>query len=275
MHASELAQLAGLVSYHGPVFLRAAVGLTADRLEPYWTASKCRLERWQRGLKAACEVNRSPRDVDRVPGLIEEILLSEVLTRVWSALVIAVDRAGGANEASPLVRNIFTGHQEARHRTLRLLLSETGLPLEEAVQLNRLRRRAERWTDLLLGHLWQEEADGELAFDRRRAADFASDHRDDRVAQVSPHAWPLLFASLQAAFQQRLDARSPNFDLNEQIASGILACFGPDLFDGIGTVHSLWVVRLMAMTSDTQGLLADLLELETPGAEGSLSPRRF
>ena len=114
MHASELAQLAGLVSYHGPVFLRAAVGLTAERLEHYWTASKCRLERWQRGLKAACETNRSPRDVDRLPGLVEEILLSEVLTRVWSALVISVDRAGGTTEAGPLVRSSYHAGEQLR-----------------------------------------------------------------------------------------------------------------------------------------------------------------
>jgi hypothetical protein len=244
--------------------VRATESLTAERLERYWTASKCRLDRWQRGLKAACDPARPAHVVERVPGLLEEILLSEVLTRVWAALVLAFDRRHGTSDVGPIVRSVYGGHQEARHRTMRLLLSETGLPIAEAVELNRVRRRAERWTDLLIGHLWEDEADGELAFDRRRAADFAADLREDRHTQ-SPHAWPLLFASLQAAFQQRLEPHSPNADLNEQIASGILGCFGPELFDGIGAVHSLWVVRLLAMTSDTQGLLADLLEMETPG----------
>ena len=52
----------------------------------------------------------------RLRGVLEEILVSEVLTRVWTAVLCAHDACRGAEEAGPAARSVLLGHIEARHR---------------------------------------------------------------------------------------------------------------------------------------------------------------
>jgi hypothetical protein len=83
-----------------------------------------------------------------------------------------------------------------------------------------------------------------------------------------------MLASLRAAFRQGPSSSSPNADLNAQIASAILSCFPPELFDATGLFRSLWLSRLTSTTCDAQGMIEDLLALDTrrPGGQGGLLP---
>jgi hypothetical protein len=157
------------------------------------------------------------------------------------------------------------GHMEARHRVLSLMVRGCGIDAEAALKLNRLRRRAERWTDLLVGRLAGAYDVSEFAVDPQRAKDFAPD----------PFfaSWPLTMASLRAAFQRGLSPESPNADLNARIAAAILSCYPWELFDSIGLLRSLWMMRLTNITEDTQGMIEDLLALEHPAAERTAGGR--
>jgi hypothetical protein len=270
MHARELVELAAIVSAHGPVLVRGTRHLSATSLEQYWTASKCRLDRWGRSLKGfvsyAEDVGEQRRQAQwpLVRGVCEEILTGEVLTRVWTAVLCAYDRQHGDEEAGAVARSVLTGHLEARHRVLTLLVRSPVIEAEGAVKLNHLRRRAERWTDLLVGYLVGLEDVSQFAVDPERARDFAEDLRYRSNLQGGRHAWPLVLASLRAAFGEGLCAVSPNADLNAAIASSILACFQPELFDSTGLFRSLWLTRLANVTNDAQGMVADLLALDLP-----------
>ena len=261
MHARELVELAALLSAHGPVLIQSGQRIPADSIQQYWTASKVRLDRWAWSLR-----NFADRADEYAPhcraqwppirGVLEEILTGEVLTRVWTAVLCAHDRRRGADEVEPVARSVMTGHMEARHRVLNLMVRGRGIDAEAAVKLNRLRRRTERWTDLLVGHLTDTYDVSEFAVDPKRAKDFAEDL----------HAWPLLMASLRAAFQRGLSPDSPNADLNARIAAAILSCYPPELFDSTGLLRCLWMMRLTNITEDTQGMIEDLLALEHPAA---------
>ena len=136
------------------------------------------------------------------------------------------------------------------------------------MKFDRLRRRAERWTDLLVGHLAGMHDVSEFAFDPRRASDFAEDWRYRCGLQGSRHAWPLVLASLRAAFQPVLSPESPNAELNARIAASILACFPAELFDSTGLLRSLWLMRLTNIAEDTQGMIEELFKLERPAPTG-------
>jgi hypothetical protein len=156
------------------------------------------------------------------------------------------------------------------------------------MKLNSLRRRAERWTDILVGHLAARAEKGtgpicrngpsgashkldqspfplpsfcvlEFAADPRRAEEFAAELRDQGAADRLKFAWPLLLASLRAAFQRGLDAPSPNAELNAKIAASIIACFPAELFAGTGLFHSVWMMHLMNVADDAQGMIDQLL----------------
>jgi len=51
MHAHEFVELAALVAAHGPVVVRQEGRLSPTSIEEYWTASRSRLDRWNRDLK--------------------------------------------------------------------------------------------------------------------------------------------------------------------------------------------------------------------------------
>jgi len=270
MHARELVELAAIVSAHGPVLVRGSHPVSATGIEGYWTASKCRLDRWARSLKAFSTVTdpqQRRRQWPNVRSVLEEIITGEVLTRVWTAVLCAHDWHRAADQAEPVARSVLIGHLEARHRVLTLLVQRSALEAEAAVKLNRLRQRAERWTDLLVGYLLGLHDVREFAIDPDRAQDFAADLRYRSDLTGGRHAWPLVLASLRAAFRQGLSPHSPNADLNTQIASSILACFPAELFDSTGLFRSLWMLRLTNVTNDAQGMVEELLATGTTGAE--------
>jgi hypothetical protein len=264
MHARDLMELAAIVSAHGPVLVDAQ-SLSERQIEQYWTASKCRLDRWGRSLKQFVQAPPAAGTRERyarwqsIAGVCEEVLTGEVLTRVWTAVLCIYDRRRGQAELEPVARSVLIGHLEARHRVLTLMVRGPGVDAEEAVKLNHLRRRCERWGDMLVGYLSPLHDIGEFAFEAARARDFADDLHYQARLRGGRHAWPLLLASLRGAFRRSLSQESPNADLNAQIGGAVLACFQPELFDSTGLLRSLWLHRLQAATDDAQVMIDDLL----------------
>ena len=285
MHSRELIELAALASAHGPALLRSSSPFLAiEGLGQYWAASKCRLDRWSRVLRASMPsdsqtsahasaffqtLHQAPPSDGHLKSVLEEILTSEVLTRVWTAMLAAFDQRRGCDEHSPIARTILLGHSEARHRALLLLVHGPGVSSHDALTLNRLRRRAERWTDLLIGHLSIEHDVSEFSANPALAREFAEDFRHHRGWSLDGQAWPLAMASLRAAFRQGISDRCPNSDLNRQIAAGVLACLPPDLFDSTGLLQSLWMARITHAADDAQGLIAEMFAADAAPAHPS------
>jgi hypothetical protein len=284
MHARELIDLAAVVAVHTPVLLRAARDIPEESVEAYWVASKCRLDRWGRALKKLTASNSSgavtPNSAEHraFRGILEEILAGEVLTRVWSAAMCAYDRARGTDRMEPVARSVLIGQIEARHRVLTILVGRCGLTAEEAMRLDALRRRTERWTDLLIGYLAAGHDVREFAADPDRAGDFADDFVQQRRQEGGRFVWPMVLASLRAAFHEWLEPVSPNPDLNAKIAASILVCFPPEVFDGAGMMQSEWLLRISHITSEAEGMLEELLaEIPSPTGNqaGTTSRERF
>jgi hypothetical protein len=265
MHARELVELAAIVASHGGLLARDPSRLAAAGLNRYWAASKCRLEEWGQRLKrwtvaahaGSPSANRAAWPSIR--SVLEEILTGELLTRVWTAAVCAHDRLHKVDDGEPLVRSVFIGHQEVRHRVLTLLAHGPGIDVEQAMQLDQLRRRSERWCDMLVGYLLEFGDVSEFAVDTARARDFAADLHDQSQLAGGRHAWSLVQVSLRAAFRHDLAPVSPNADLNAQIAAGVLACFPEAAFDSTGILRTLWAARLAEAADDAQGLIEALL----------------
>lgn len=265
MHARELVDLAAVVAAHAPVLLRAASQVSEQSIEAYWMASKSRLDRWGRTLKRIASLMQcgdlKPNSAEHrlFRGVLEEILASEVLTRVWSAAMCAYDRAYGADQMEPVARGVLIGQIEARHRVLTILVGNTGLTAEESLRLESLRRRSERWADLLVGRLAMEHDVCQFAVEPDRAREFADEFAQQSRCRGGRFAWPLVLASLNASFREWLEPASPNPDLNAQIAASILTCFPSEVFDGLGTVPSPWTLRIAHLTNEAEGMIEELL----------------
>jgi hypothetical protein len=272
MHARELVDLAAVVAAHTPALLRSARNIPEESVEAYWVASKSRLDRWGRALKRLTTVVQAGGLKPNSPehrafrGMLEEILAGEVLTRVWSAAMCAYDRAHGADQMEPVARSVLIGQIEARHRVLTILVGRSGLTAEEAMRLDALRRRTERWADVLVGHLAAEYDVSQFAVDPDRARDFADDFAQQHQQEGGRFAWPMVLASLRAAFCEWLEPASPNPDLNAQIAASILTCFPAEVFDGIGTIQSEWSLRISHIAGEAEGMIEELLGEAPPSS---------
>lgn len=260
-----------MVAVHGPVFIRAG-RISDSAIEQYWTASKARLDSWTRSLQQYAEAQQSANELvsneaamilawRSVRPVLDEILTSEVLTRVWTGVACAYDHRRRSREVEPIVRNVYMGHLDARNRALNLLVYGRGFNTQEAVELNRLRRRSERWCDMLLGYVVGDEPLDEFSFEPSRTRDFASDIIGELNRPLSSFGWQLVLASLRAAFREGASDDSPHAELNQQISSAILACFSGDLFDSTGVFRTLWMERINHIASDAEGMIEELLAL--------------
>jgi len=175
-------------------------------------------------------------------------------------------------DIAAVARSVLVSHLEARRRTLQLMLRGRNKGVRHVLVLNRLRRRAERWTDLLLGYIMRQCDVSDVAFDAARCRQFATDIQGQPSSAADRWAWPILLASLRAAFQHALGGRSPNADLNARICNAIVGCVGADLIQADACLRSLWHVRLAALTSETEELIRQLLTPDepTPGFSYSL-----
>jgi hypothetical protein len=251
MHAHELADLAALAAIHGQQ-LTTVDAATMDRvLAPYWKASRCRLDRWCRSLALATRHSDSGPWTKNEIGTIEEILVSDILTRIVAALATAHDEHHSASESAPVARNIFKSHLDVKRRAMALVVAPHR-DQQRAEEFLALRRQCERWTDLLLAYIAPHAPVDEFAADPGRVGDFAFDAREHiRSGTSTSMAVTMVIAGLRSSLNPRTTKRSPNSDLNLEIASALVGGFSPDHFDSHGHLRSTWLDRLARPVSDT------------------------
>lgn len=264
MHVREYPAVALFLAAEGQVWIKTGRELPSVSLAQYWTASKCRLDRWGRALREYRELQHSRATVQtswrNVRALFEEVLVSEMLTRIWSGLVSILDRTGG--DAQPMAASVMAGHIEASNRVLDLLNSGRHAPPGPSAEINQLRRLTERWTDLLLACLSSAGDVSTVCYDAHRTQEFAAEFAAYDRPATWRQAWALLSASLRGAFQNRLAGDAVNGDLNNRIVGAIVGCFPHEAFDSSGAYRSLWLQRITSSAADTEFLVNDLLASE-------------
>lgn len=267
MHSRELVELAALVAVHSPLLVNGRGRLSNVATEQYWTAARCRNDRWLRLLRQLANAShQSPLPATlsyaRVRPVLEEILASEPLARIWTATASAYDRARGDADLEPIARNILAGQLDARCRLLQLLAENRVIDLPSGVALNQLRRRLERWTDLLLAHLSPLIDTAEFAFEPGRARDFADDLEHEDATADRHFTLQLMLSSLRASLNGVFADRSPNADLNYRISTAMLAYLGEQPAATTGLVRSAWLDRITRTAGDAEGMIDELLRLE-------------
>lgn len=273
MHVRDLAELAALVCIHRRQFAGASPTAVDDSLELYWTASRCRLDRWCRSLRQLTQTTTVSPARPWSPGatqLIEEIFVSEILARTVAAVLAAHDRYHQRTESEPIGRNVLAGHLDARRRALRLLASPVHAGSDHAERLGALGRRCDRWSDLLLAHLLPTVPVDQYAANPARAQDFALDAcARPQSATTERGATAMLLAGIRTSLEAMVEVDSPNADLNVAVAAAVIGCFGPELFDSFGLLRSAWLERLQTVPDETLALIHQWCQ---PAVEPAAAP---
>lgn len=275
MHSLELVDLAAVVAVHGPALLYQREMLPEEAVQAYWLASRARFDRWHRSL-ADCRHLIDSQAFEDIRtwwktngGLLEEILLSEPLTRVYATLAAVLDENRDHEEVAPIAHSVYVTHLEARSRALRMLLDCQVVSLDSAVMVNKLRRTVERWCDALLGHLVADSPQtGErYSFEHSRFRALAHD-----VAQL-PHGasrdaagW-LMAAALAQSLRTSVRPEAMYPEQNRAIADSVIMCLRPDLFDSVGIYKSLWLHRLQRGAEQADRVLSQLAQADISGCD--------
>jgi hypothetical protein len=275
MRAYELVELSALIAVNGQAFLEGRGRLPDSSIGQYWSSSRNRFDRWAVALKRDLERLRAGEKATPViwrhaRPVLEEIFTGEMLMRVWTAVACAHDRRAGVSYVSPVVRSVFLGHMEARNRALNFMFYAQDHDLAAVLDINRIRHRCERWTDMLLAYLVPFCDVKSVAHDAKRVADFAEDACGQLRRSNEEQVWRLLRLALRSTFGRSLAKLSSNADLNAQIASSILACLQAERFDATGTLDSLWMERLETTTADAEAMIEDLLAEDGPESASAI-----
>ena len=261
--AKEFVEMATVLVDQGLLAVHQMDRLSASSAEAYWSASKCRIERWAetfQHFRAARTKSGAGRAWLAMRPWFDEILITEILTRVWTAFTTVCEASSHEKLIEPIARSVYVGHLEARQRLLRLLVDERDLDSKSANSLDRIRRNAERWSDILLGYLMIHHDVSQFAFDADRVNDFADGIHTERQENKSDDlSWSLLQASLKASFGPAKTSVLPNADLNRDILYGVFGAFGPDFYDAIGSFASLWRCRLDHIANDAEVMIQQLI----------------
>ncbi len=266
MHAAQLAEIANWAAFNADTLIAQPSAITAEKCSQYWSQSKCRQNRWMIALKIfEQDVESDDCTHDPWPAIeivVQEIFLSEMLTRVWSAAMVAHDREHNVNELTGVAHSVHIGHMEAKNRGMRLLLCENAINPELFERLNALRRKVERWTDLLLGQLEDNMAASQFGFQPKRVRDFYQEFSEGSRQDNQTRRF-IYAASLAEDLREMTVGFPANPKINAQIAGGLMACFPADRFDSLGLPKSAQMLWMEKSSLEAQMLLDDLESLET------------
>lgn len=248
MHASRLVELAAAVaSFHRPL-IEQDVAAEFWSAEHFWVLSRARVNEWSRLMKQ-CQRTRNESSDRFQPHmfwkatapLIEEILLSEVCTRLWCATLTIIDEQRLHGELAPIARSVFVTNLEVRRRALRLLLFARGLQGIETTPINRLRHHCESWTDTLLSQLSMTRLAQQFGYDKRAIQQRVNQQRG-KSARMNSIRKSIDQVGLRYGLAARKPFQNVCPELNSEIATGILACLPPTGFDGCGSPSLSWSV---------------------------------
>jgi hypothetical protein len=191
--------------------------------------------------------------------VMEEVLVTEMLTRVIAALALGIEAESEADEVAPVTHAVYLTHLEARNRVQQIMLFGRGNSVQDAVRLNRLRQGVERWTDAMIGRMSVGGTEAiQYAIDRPRAAEFAQEMRCyGHGAARNTAAW-LMNASMHDTLSRRTSEQAALPEANRAVARSVMLMLRPDLFDSVGVLKSLWLHRLQIGADRTDRVLDEL-----------------
>jgi len=276
MHATNLAEVASWVAFNTNLLIKQSDTLSSDNCSQYWSQSKCLQNRWMIALKMfELDVEKNNSSHDPWPAIeiiVQEIFMTELLTRVWSAIMVAHDQQHGNEELTGIAHSVHIGQLESKNRAMRLLLTADSVDPDTFERLNGLRRKVERWTDLLLGQLQDNQTAVQFAFQPKRVKDFyeeflESSPSDNQTRRV------LFSASLADDMKPFTTQYAANPEINRRIAASLMGCFSADRFDSLGMPKSAQMLWMEKSSDDAQLLINDLDALDNPPPPVSTNTR--
>ena len=278
MHAIQLLEI-------GKCFASCCSTLTTLRSPPseqacqdYWLANRFRHESWIKHIRqhqdriSKVSVQQRIQQWQDIVPLLQEILLTEPLSRTVAFYSKLSEQRGVESELSFAADSAFTAHQEARMRCLNLMVFGFGIPAELVRQLNHIRLACETYNDQVLSLMPDGTELGAASNQRWRFQPAKIDRLDRGQHSIQKRTvageaylrlrsqwisnWFLQTCALE------LDYRSWSSQHNRDIARGLLGMIDSENFDSFGVLQGASFARLQQPSSEQSPVQPK--ELEEP-----------
>jgi hypothetical protein len=244
LNIQQTIEVAALISAHSAHLIEHAPALPERPLGEYWLHSRNRLSAWLSCFEKHASQHGDEAGWDRWQGVCEEVFQADILSRVWGAVLTAADRHRKLTLAEPIARNVMIGQMQARHIALRSMVDAGSGHSKRISQIDKVRRRSERWTDVLLGHLVLRYDVDDFAFDASRAREFGEEQTHHEIRRAQSPAWELIFAGMRVAFSAQTVRTTTRDAHHRDIVNTVLRTFPADAFEADGPFKSLAHLRI-------------------------------
>lgn len=191
MNQRDLVEAAAIIARYADLMSHSDHPLDTESIEEYWVACRRRWRNWMTREMTAQSFADSAL-------LAEEIMVSEMPTRVWTGVYYIHCLHHPNPEGLRMVRQALKWNIDVRQSTLQGLIdAHHRTELSGLLRLDRIRRRVERWTDFLIGTMSRHGVALNLAFDPDRCRNNSESLHDHPTAEA---VWPLTIAGLTRSF---------------------------------------------------------------------------
>jgi len=252
-------ELAALVSKQSDQVIETPQQLPESAIQDFWVHSQRRLFDWMRQLvRYPVEIESSSavgrrRIWRRTESLLVDFFVSDVLARVWAAVLTAADQRQCQQRTEPLARHILAGYLQTRYLALNLMVSGPDVPPDRLREVNRIRRKTECWTDLLLGPLVVRYEVKNFAVNADRALQFGQDQLSHRDSDVSNTAWNLILLSARLTFPARQPLSPIHSICQRKISDAVLSTFPADAIHDFSLLKSIRQTGLSFHAAHSEG----------------------
>lgn len=262
----SLAEVAWLVSRVGRQMIESQSEPSPQALRDFWQNTRQLQRSWDRVLNDA-EGAKQPGQLEE---LAAQLFTSELLARVWATVLAGIDQRTGRNDLTRIANNAVSGLMQIRNRLLSQVLLRSGAYESCTADLDRLRRRCDRWTDLLIGNLSGREELFQFAFDVDRARDFAAEATESDLN--APPVELLIAAGLRLSFLGQLPDAALDSPAFAGMLQSILGSIPEQAFQNDGSLPVDMTARQLAVAPLPTGSSDDVL---MPGISLAHLRRRF
>lgn len=262
----QIAETAAFASARSTFLIESSAAIPDRHLHDYWKCCRGRTMDWLRSLdRVISEASVTPPEAHiqlwaSAEPIIAEVFVTEILTRVWATILTAADFHRKEAIGGPIAIHTLKGHTEARNRSLTLMANTLQVPVAKMSQVDRLRRKSERWSDLLIGHLVLNYQLDEFAFESNRSVEFGQSQMREIIAATDEPVWEFVLAGVRLAFSSVDTLATPSDVWNRGVVRSVLGSFPADSFDDTGTFKSVRRVRIERPRNDSDKVSEALLQ---------------
>ena len=261
LSVKSLVEVALLASRVGRCAIEDRCEPSPNSLRDFWQQTRELQKHWTAQLDAWSA--EADLELSQLTELSTQLFASELLSRVWSTVLLGIDQQTGRDDLSRVARNAVSGLLQVRHGVMSRLLQQPESLSKHVAEIERMRRRCDRWTDLLIGNLAGSRDLFEFAFSVERARDFATESMEYDPS-TGPHPVEhLVAAGLRMAFIGQL----PDTPLAEpaylRLVQSILGALPQEAFHRDGSLRSVLERRVSSRALRDEPLPAALLDVLT------------